>query len=165
MTIQRITPARAHALAGLLSSLAAERKFFFRTRPFDADDIENDLTLMECQGIHDWGAFEDNGLLVGWATIRPERNQFEGFHHCGRLSMGVRKGYRGMGYGRRLLQAALDDTGFSRVELDVMGSNSNAIALYSSLGFVHEGRKVNARILDGVYDDIVLMARTSPFTR
>jgi putative acetyltransferase len=75
--------------------------------------------------------------------------------------MGVRKGYRGMGYGRRLLNHALANTRFTRVELDVFGNNRNAIHLYRSVGFLPEGRKQGARILDGVAQDIVIMARIS----
>ena len=159
MTIQPITLHHANALGSLIASIAVERKWFFATRAFDGEALLNNLLLMEALGIPDFGAFEDDGLLVGWATIRPERNQYEGFQHCGKLSMGVRKGYRGRGYGRRLLNTALADTRFSRVELEVYGDNFDAISLYESVGFVREGCKQAARILDGVTQDIVLMAR------
>lgn len=45
-----------------------------------------------------------------------------------------------------------------RAELEVFASNRPAIALYEAAGFVHEGVKRRARKLEGVYDDIVLMA-------
>jgi RimJ/RimL family protein N-acetyltransferase len=52
--------------------------------------------------------------------------------------------------------------GLSRIELEVYAHNTRAIALYASLGFVEEGRRIGARILDGVHQDMILMARRSP---
>jgi ribosomal protein S18 acetylase RimI-like enzyme len=161
MTIQLLTPNHATALAALIGSIARERRWFFATQAISVDGLLENLILMEALGIPDFGAFEDDGKLVGWATIRPERNQYEGFQHCGKLSMGVRKGYRDRGYGRALLNHVLANTRFSRVELEVFGTNYNAIGLYESVGFVREGCKVGARVLDGLPQDIVLMARIS----
>lgn len=161
MTIQLLTLSHATALAALIGSIARERRWFFATQAVNVDGLLENLILMEALGIPDFGAFEDDGKLVGWATIRPERNQYEGFQHCGKLSMGVRHGHRGRGYGPALLNHVLANTRFSRVELEVFGTNYNAIGLYESVGFVREGCKVGARVLDGVPQDIVLMARIS----
>lgn len=46
----------------------------------------------------------------------------------------------------------------ARIELEVFASNVAAIALYERLGFVHEGRKRSARILDGRIEDMLCMA-------
>jgi RimJ/RimL family protein N-acetyltransferase len=48
--------------------------------------------------------------------------------------------------------------GFTRIELEVFESNARAIALYERRGFVHEGRKRAARILDGRTEDVLCMA-------
>jgi len=42
--------------------------------------------------------------------------------------------------------------------LGVFSSNEPAIALYRSLGFQEEGRKKRGRFVDGIYDDVILMA-------
>ena len=48
--------------------------------------------------------------------------------------------------------------GIERVELEVYASNVPAVSLYEKRGFLHEGVKRRARKLDGVYDDILVMA-------
>jgi RimJ/RimL family protein N-acetyltransferase len=40
----------------------------------------------------------------------------------------------------------------------VFASNANAAALYRKVGFVHEGTRVRGRKVDGVYDDVHMMA-------
>jgi putative acetyltransferase len=71
-------------------------------------------------------------------------------------------GWRGLGVGRALMATPLTACparGFSRIELEVYAHNTRAIDLYTSMGFVEEGRKRGARILDGNPQDLVLMAR------
>ena len=75
--------------------------------------------------------------------------------------MGVIASRRREGIGRRLLNAAIEDAfakGVERIELEVFASNQAAIGLYKAHGFEEEGRKRNARFLDGRHDDFVLMA-------
>jgi ribosomal protein S18 acetylase RimI-like enzyme len=100
--------------------------------------------------------------VVGWCDIIW--NPLEGLRHTGRLGMGLLPEYRGMGLGKRLAVDTIRsarEVGIERVELEVFASNVRAVALYRSLGFAIEGVKVRARKLDGVYDDIVLMALLS----
>jgi GNAT superfamily N-acetyltransferase len=95
----------------------------------------------------------------GWCDITPMR--LVGFTHCGRLGMGVRKDFRRLGIGQRLIQWTLGEAkqrGLERIELEVLASNTPAIKLYEKMGFVVEGVKKKARRLDGAYDDLVQMA-------
>ncbi len=78
------------------------------------------------------------------------------------MGMGLKSNWRGQGLGRRLLQATLERasaTGITRVELSVHASNARAIGLYRSIGFVEEGRLQRARLIDGRFEDIILMAK------
>lgn len=96
--------------------------------------------------------------IVGWCDISPRTR--EGFTHCGGLGMGVRKDYRRLGIGTRLLDQTLlraKELGLERVELEVLSSNTPAIRLYEKAGFVVEGVKRKGRKLDGEYDDLVQM--------
>jgi ribosomal protein S18 acetylase RimI-like enzyme len=97
--------------------------------------------------------------VVGWCDISPGKR--EGFTHCGTLGMGLIKDYRRQGIGTRLMERTMEAAkarGVERVELEVYASNKPAISLYEKRGFVHEGVKRRARKLDGVYDDILIMA-------
>jgi ribosomal protein S18 acetylase RimI-like enzyme len=97
--------------------------------------------------------------VVGWCDISPGKR--EGFTHCGSLGMGLIRGHRRQGIGTRLMErtiSAAKARGMERVELEVYASNTPAISLYEKRGFVHEGVKRRARKLDGVYDDILVMA-------
>ena len=112
-----------------------------------------------------WSQFYalDENRVVGWCDILPDER--EGQTHCGRLGMGLLHEYRGRGIGARLISATLADAlgkGLTRIELEVFASNTRARALYRKAGFAEEGRKRRARILDGVADDIVIMALLPP---
>lgn len=101
----------------------------------------------------------DNERVVGWIDINV--HALPGFTHSGRLGMGLLPPYRGHGIGRRLLDSALAAAkvrGLRRVELQVFASNEPAIRLYERAGFVREGRRTHARILNGIVDDIIDMA-------
>jgi ribosomal protein S18 acetylase RimI-like enzyme len=69
----------------------------------------------------------------------------------------------GMGLGHGLVAAAVQEAkarSARRLTLHVLGRNSRARALYSSLGFVVEGILREEFLLDGEYVDDVLMARS-----
>ena len=100
------------------------------------------------------------GAIVGWADV--QRIQRLGFTHRGILGMGVISTYRRQGVGRRLLTTMIDRSrsfGVTRLELEVFRSNVAAVSLYQQYGFRLEGQLLRARILDGIADDILLMAR------
>jgi ribosomal protein S18 acetylase RimI-like enzyme len=97
--------------------------------------------------------------VVGWCDISPMR--YEGFTHCGTLGMGVRKDFRRLGIGTRLLEHAIGKAkkrGLERIELEVFASNIPAINLYEKAGFAVEGVKKKGRNLGGEYDDLIVMA-------
>jgi ribosomal protein S18 acetylase RimI-like enzyme len=103
---------------------------------------------------------EENGRIVGWCDVTPG-SAAVGMAHVGRLGMGVLTGYRGRKVGRRLINATVEKArmlGLEKIELGVFSSNEPAIALYRSLGFQEEGRKKRGRFVDGIYDDVILMA-------
>jgi ribosomal protein S18 acetylase RimI-like enzyme len=102
----------------------------------------------------------DGERVVGWCEIR--REALPGREHGGVLGIGVRAAYRRQGLGRRLMLAALTEAqarGFERVELWVRAPNVAAIALYTTFGFVVEGRRRDAVRLDAGPEDELLMAR------
>ena len=99
------------------------------------------------------------GEVVGWCDIIPNQRPIHA--HGGVLGMGLLPEFRGQGLGDRLIRqtlAAARVFGLSRVELSVRESNAGAIALYKRVGFEIEGLQRNATRVEGVYENVVLMA-------
>ena len=83
--------------------------------------------------------------------------------------IGVRIGYpadRGQGLGRAALSLALkyawNHLNLGRVQLNVFESNMRAIRAYQAAGFAFEGKLRRAAFINGVYEDVVLMAALNP---
>jgi ribosomal protein S18 acetylase RimI-like enzyme len=159
--IEPLKPANFRSFWEGLDLVARERKYliFLEAPPYESS-VAFFETMMGKQGIM-LNAL-DGERVVGWCDVR--RVEAEISKHCGILGMGIIDGYRGRGLGERLITQTLDaiqksDLGIERVELTVWGSNTRAIGLYEKVGFGHEGRKVGARKVDGVTEDVILMAK------
>jgi RimJ/RimL family protein N-acetyltransferase len=138
--------AREHKYLALLEAPPLERATAFVRR-----NIEN--------GYPQLVAVADQ-QVVGWCNIPPATRQV--MAHVGDLFMGLLPQWRGQGLGERLLTqslAAADAFGYLRVELGVFGTNARAAALYRKAGFVEEGIKRRAILIDGVFHDEIIMAR------
>lgn len=103
------------------------------------------------------------GAVVGWCNIPPAARAVSA--HVGDLFLGLVAECRGRGLGERLLRNALhaaDKFGFKRIELGVFATNSVAATLYRKVGFMEEGTKRKAILIDGIYHDEIIMARLKP---
>lgn len=101
-----------------------------------------------------------DGDVVGWRNVPPASRAVSA--HAGDLFMGLVPDFRGQGFGERLLRQAIqaaDVFGFRRIELGVFATNIAAAALYRKVGFVEEGIKRMAILVDGTYHDEIIMAR------
>lgn len=143
----------ASQVADCIDLVARERRYIAATSGYTADETRDFISFIkENGGVH--CVLVDADTVVGWCDVTP--GVFEGLTHVGHLGMGLLPDYRGQGWGKHLLTAALSASfngRFERVELEVFASNQSAIALYRKLGFKEEGHKINARKLDGQYDD------------
>ena len=141
-----------------LDSVARERKYIgFIVGPSLESSREYVLSNIR-DGVPQFVAV-DGDEIVGWCDISPGKR--EGFTHCGTLGMGLIRGYRRQGIGTRLMERTMEAAkarGVERIQLEVYASNKPAVSLYEKRGFAHEGVKRRARKLDGVYDDILIMA-------
>lgn len=158
MHIRNTIPADAEPLAALIDSVTRERLYLSATVGFSVEATRAHIVaIQDSEGVHVVAEHAD--ILVGWCDIMP--HPWEGMRHVGRLGMGVHRHHRGKGIGERLIRAALEsafERGLARVELEVFATNKAAIALYEKVGFELEGRKVAARKLDGITDDILIYA-------
>jgi RimJ/RimL family protein N-acetyltransferase len=142
-----------------LDAVARERRWLALLEAPPLGRVERFVADVIAEHGIQWFAIDAADRVVGWCDIL--RNPLPAFHHGGRLGVGVVAAWRGQGLGRTLCTVALDDAwseGIERVELEVFPSNAHAIALYASLGFAREGVRRCARRVDGVYEDVVLMA-------
>ncbi len=78
------------------------------------------------------------------------------------LGISVHRVWRNQGVGRAMMTRAIDwgrnHRGIRRIQLEVFAHNANAIHLYETLGFEHEGRRRKAYFKDGEYIDTLMMA-------
>ena len=153
-------PGHAVSLCEAVGEVARERRWLAAVEAFTPGETHLFVQLNQAAGVPQFVAL-CGPKVVGWCEI-VRLYPYPGYEHNGRLGMGVLAAWRGQGLGRGLLDQALSAAwgiGFRRVELEVYASNTAALNLYRSRGFVVEGVKRAMRVLDGRVDDVVLMAR------
>jgi ribosomal protein S18 acetylase RimI-like enzyme len=99
------------------------------------------------------------GEVIGWCDVTPKPRPI--YAHSGVLGMGLLPQFRRQGLGKRLIKqslAAARALGLQRVELMVRENNVGAVALYKQVGFEIEGVQRNAVLVDGTYENMILMA-------
>jgi len=103
--------------------------------------------------------------VVGMAGLHTQQPSLRRSHVRG-LGIAIAPEWQGRGAGRQLMARLLDWAdrwaGVLRIELWVHVDNERAIALYSSLGFVEEGRHKAYALKSGRYVDSISMARLHP---
>ena len=103
---------------------------------------------------------EADGDVVGNVLISVERSVVS--DHVGTLSICVADGWREVGIGSALVEAAkvwARERGLAKVALGVFPDNARAIAVYEHAGFAREGlRRRQYRVPGGEFRDEVLMA-------
>jgi len=97
--------------------------------------------------------------IVGWIVfLSPNRIKLS---HTGSIGMMIKKDFRSMGIGKLLMKGMLDwaeqNPFIEKVSLGVFSTNERAIALYKSMGFIKEGRKVKEFKINDEYIDDILM--------
>lgn len=157
--LRAVRPDDAEALAWI-SSQPAVRRGTLRL-PFESPESWlKRLACFEADGVRLIVA-EIDGTVIGYAGLHPNRSPR--LAHSASLGITVADAFTGRGVGSALLAALIDLAdnwyGLRRLELDVFCDNLAAIRLYERFGFVREGVKVKAGLCDGVYKDIVMMAR------
>jgi ribosomal protein S18 acetylase RimI-like enzyme len=161
--VRAITLADVAGFRECVGAVMHERRYLAYLEPFSLAETASFVAGNIDKGNPHFVA-DDAGRIVGWCDISRER--VPTYAHEGMLGMGVLADYRGRGLGERLIRAALAAAaaaGFERVSLSVYGTNTRAAALYRKVGFALEGTRVRGRKLDGVYDDVHMMALfTSP---
>ena len=161
MTIE-VRPIRAEDVESFHATVdvvARERKFIARLEAPPIEQVRGFIERNIEKGFPQIVAVSA-GQVVGWCNIPPMAREVAA--HVGDLFMGVLPAWRGKGLGEHLLREAVsaaDAFGYLRIELGVFASNAAAAALYRKAGFVEEGTKRRAVLIDGVFHDEIMMAR------
>lgn len=164
--IDRVLPSCADRYRAYQIGLAGESPYI-STQVHEVKTVE---TLREQAQVyldtpgHIWLAVldESNGAQIADCMARITLR--EKMSHVATIGVGVRQHFRGQGLGRllmeRIIDWAVEDPTIHKLQLSMFAANTPAAALYQSLGFSIEGRRVRAfRHLDGAYDDEILMGK------
>ena len=83
--------------------------------------------------------------------------------HAGEFGISVAQEYAGLGIGRAMIESMIawaERSGVVRkINLKVRVDNAGAIRLYERMGWVHEGRTTRDTLIDGQFNDCLLMGR------
>jgi len=139
--------------------VARERKYLSFLQALSLEDTTNFVRNNIEHGYPQFVVLSGD-RVVGWCDVLPNRTRVT-YSHCGTLGIGLLPEFRGQGIGRQLMRRTLDAAfafGLTRIELTVREENTNAIALYKSLGFETEGLHRSAVCIEGEYENLYSMA-------
>ena len=161
MTVEfrQIEVGETAAFRAAVDIVARERKYIALTEAPPIEQVGAFVARSVERGYPQIVAVVDSAV-VGWCNVPPASRAVSA--HVGDLFMGLVPEFRGKGIGDRLLRHAVqaaDVFGFRRIELGVFATNTAAAALYRKVGFVEEGIKRMAILVDGTYHDEIIMAR------
>lgn len=159
ITIRPIKEADVLGFRAAVDSVCRERTFL---AALEAPSEQRSAEFVRKNVEHGFPQFvaESECGIIGWCDAIPGDHS-AGTAHVGRLGMGVIREFRGQGIGHRLLDATIHkarEIGLEKIDLSVYAMNGPAIALYRKHGFIEEGRKQRGRFIDGMYDDVLLLA-------
>lgn len=101
--------------------------------------------------------------VIGWAALAPVSSRCV-YAGVAEVSVYVAAGARGVGVGRRLLDALLKDAeraGIWTVQAGIFPENAPSLALHRSCGFRVVGVRERVGRLNGVWRDVVFLERRS----
>jgi RimJ/RimL family protein N-acetyltransferase len=155
----------ARGVCAMLDAVAAEPRATLVLRPGEAGPPDWRRRISEAlRAPHGLFLVADaGGAVVGNLGLWPDANPASA--HVAWIGMSVAAGWRGVGAGGALLEAAADwaaSAGFLRLVLGVFPDNTPAIRFYERHGFVREGLRTAQYRRGDEYHDEVLMARPLP---
>ncbi len=103
-----------------------------------------------------------NGKHIGSCSLMSVGSNARYRHRCS-VAIALYKEFCGVGIGTLMMQTILDvakQCGYEQAELEVLSSNTTAIALYQKLGFVKCGTLPNnMKYVDGSYANADIMVK------
>ena len=159
IVVRKIEVRDARGFWEALASVSRERKYLLRAEPPPFERTE-EFVRSSVEKNHAHYVALHSKIVVGAASIIPLTRPT--MTHVGVLGMLIVAAYRGRGVGGQLLDKVIThawNSGLKRLELEVFADNEPAIRLYKKHGYVQEGLKRYARLIDGQYQDLMVMAQ------
>jgi L-amino acid N-acyltransferase YncA len=103
------------------------------------------------------------GTVVGWAALSPVSGRCV-YSGVAEDSVYVSAAARGIGVGRKLLQALVEESeakGYWTIQAGIFPENEASLALHTTCGFRLVGRRERLGAMDGRWRDVILMERRS----
>jgi L-phenylalanine/L-methionine N-acetyltransferase len=165
VTIRRPRPTDAAAIAAMMADPQVQPGLLqmpYTTEEFWRKRIEE---MPVGSNVHElFVVAERDGQVIGNGGLIPMHGVRR--RHAMSLGMAVARVAQGQGVGTALMQALIDWADrwaqVVRLELTVFTDNTAAIALYRKFGFEAEGTHRAYALRDGVYADVLAMARLHP---
>jgi RimJ/RimL family protein N-acetyltransferase len=106
-----------------------------------------------------WGVWDEDRIV---GTVHLAGGDLAACLHRAQLGVGVERSHRRRGWGRTLVEAAIEwaraQPVIDWIDLGVFQGNDHAHALYLALGFVERGRTRDLFRVDGVRIDDIQMS-------
>ena len=153
MTIRKYEEKDLEQMIGIWNEVVLDGEAFSQEEPLDLTSGRDFFAAQTYCGVA-----EEDGVLYGLYILHPNN-----VGRCGHLcnaSYAVKKGVRGKGIGRLLVEDCIRQgkkAGFGILQFNaVVASNLAALALYEKLGFTRLGTIPGGfRNKEGVYEDII----------
>lgn len=151
----------AEAIAAIYNQGIAGRGATFETTPRSAADVEPRLRDGDR---HPTLVIEQDGVVRGWANLSGYRPR-DCYAGIAEFSIYVDEQARGLGLGRRLLEALVDaarERGYWKLVSRIFPFNTASLALCRRCGFREVGIYEKHGCLDGQWLDVVIVERVIP---
>lgn len=148
----------ANSYCDAMDSVSREGKFLSVNKGYPLPEIIRFIKICRECGYPQYFLINEEDKAVGWCDIVRRSNQPD---DVGYLGIGILKPYRNMGWGTKLIDAAIQDAikrGFNEIRLEVRASNANAIHTYKKYGFVCISYDVDGVTTNGVSEDVWTMS-------
>jgi len=163
MIVRTIREDDAEQFLNLCKQLDTETQFMLlepgeRTTTIEEQRAQIDLLLRHEN--HTILVAEQDNELVGY--LEASGGMFHRNTHSAHIVIGILQAFKGQGIGTLLFQKLEEwakQRHIHRLELTVMAHNTRGIALYKKQGFVTEGTRRDALLLDGHFIDEYYMSK------
>ena len=164
LILRNATEDDAEILIEYLKATSGETRFLIREPEEVTMTLEQEKAFIKSQNASEGnvmllgfldGQFVGNCALNGYGRFR--------LRHRACLGIALYQKYTGMGIGKAMMKTAIrlaEEIGYEQIELEVVGNNERAIALYKKMGFEICGMTPKAmKYKDGTYADEYKMVK------